>query len=108
MYPYLEIESSTAVKELTAEQFDAISNGWGLDPNSEEEVDWKYEELDNTPSKHDMSVVTFVFTDPSTSKIYRGYYSRSYNEGISSYDFPLILEEVEKYEKTVIKYRKVK
>lgn len=75
---------------------------WGEDGQ-----EWQSKEISTSPYKHDMTQNIFVCTNPANGKIYRGSYLSSYNEGIIEWEFPITLEEVEPYEVTVTKYRKV-
>lgn len=95
------------MKSLTKKQFDAIRNGWSLDPNIKDGVGWKYEEIDESFVKHDITSYQFIFQDPSTGKWYSGWYSRSYNWGIDDSNFPIELQEVEKVEVTTFEWRPV-
>ncbi len=83
------------MKTMTKEEFKILYN------------EDTYEVVHESPHKHDISLVNFVYQDKD-SKWYRGYFYRSYNDGIDWYNFPINLEEVEKIEVKTFEWRKVK
>ena len=94
------------MKELTKEQFEAVKEGYPFD-GSDEYIDWQYEEIDSWPIKYQMSGHQFVFCDPTTNKYYMGSYSRDYEWGIDSYEFPIQLDEVKQVEVVIHEWQKV-
>lgn len=84
------------MKTMTKEQFHKL---WNED---------EYEVISEQHHKHDTTLYHFVYQNKEDNKWYRGYFYRSYNDGIDWYQFPIQLDEVEKVEVKTFQWRMVK
>lgn len=90
------------MKSITKKELRNIMEDTSLDGKAD--YCWGYEEVDNTPYKHDESQVLFVFK--SQGLWYQGVYYHSYNWGIRDEDIDLW--RVEPVEVKTIEWRQVK